>query len=93
MEILRETKSFCDTILSYLYFLIQINLTSVCFIRDTDDIVSLGEELRIFCEFVNRREKYASTLSLLEKLSQICTALHAHDGIITDKSFCIRKLF
>ena len=75
-----------------LNLLVEINLTAVCFIGNTNDIASVGQHLQILGELLNGGQIDAAAFSALKFLAEFFTRVNADYGIITDIFFRADKL-
>ena len=72
--------------------LIEIHLAAVGLVGNADDVIALSQQFGVFSEFVNRREKDAAALSILEQLAQVIAAFYTDHRLIADVSLGIGEL-
>ena len=84
MQVLGETIGAFHTGICDSDLLLQINLASVCLIRDADNIGSVGQQLQVFCEFLNGGEIHTAAFSALQLLTKLLAGIDADNSFITD---------
>ena len=93
MQILGKAIGFLNTWLCNLNLLVEIDLASVCFIRNTNNVRSVCKKLQILCEFLNGSQINAATLSSLKLLTKFLTWLNTYNRFIPDIFLWTYKLF
>ena len=65
MQIFSKAKRFSDDAFLLINndFLLKINLAAVRFVRNTDHIAALSQQLGIFGELMNRGEEHPATVA------------------------------
>ena len=84
VQILGKSIGFLNTGLCNLNLLVEIDLASVCFIRNTNNICSVRKKLQILCKFLNGSQINTATFSSLQLLTKFLTGLNAYNGFISD---------
>ena len=92
MQILGKAIGFLNTGLCNLNLLVEIDLASVCFIRNTNNIRSICKKLQILCKFLNGSQINTTTLSSLQLLTKFLTGLNTYNSFISDIFFGTYKL-
>ncbi len=91
MEILGKAKGPSYPIFRDLDLLVQIHLTAVRLIRDTDHIAPLGQQLRVLGKFMNRGEKDPAAVPSFQQFSEMGPTLHTDHRRVPDVSLAIGK--
>ena len=65
MQIFSKAKSLSDDAFLFINndLLLKINLAAVGFVRNTDHIAALSQQLGIFGEFMNRGQEHPATVA------------------------------
>jgi len=93
VQILGKAIGFLNTWLCNLNLLVEIDLASVCFIRNTNNVRSVCKKLQILCKFLNGSQINTATLSSLKLLTKFLTGLNTYNSFISDIFLWIYKLF
>ena len=84
MEILRKAIFTLYTRIRNANLLVKVDLTSVCFVRNTDYIGSVGQKLNIFGEFLDSCQIYTTAFSALQFFTQLVTGFNADNSLVTN---------
>ena len=84
VQVTRKTETRLDTLIGHRNFLVQVRLRAVRFVRNADNIITVGQQFDIFAELLDGREEHASALAALQLFAQVGTALHTFDTLVTD---------
>ncbi|GDU75096.1 hypothetical protein ExPUPEC79_00385 [Escherichia coli] len=73
-------------------FLVEVNLATMCFVRDANDIVAFRKEFGVFGEFMDRCQKDSATIASCQLITQIFTAGNGNDGVVANVIFGVAHL-
>ena len=91
MQVTRKTETRLDTLIGHGNFLVQVRLRAVCFVRNANNIIAVGQQFDIFAELLDGSEEHASALAALQLFAQVGTALHTFDAFVADILLGSRK--
>ena len=91
VQVTRKTETRLDALIGHGNFLVQVRLRAVCFVRNADNIIAVGQQFDIFAELLDGSEEDASALAALQLFTQVGTTLHAFDTLVTDILLGTRK--
>ena len=94
----RIVQIFCKTVTAphavrlTSHLLCEIGLRTVSFIRNANNVCPIGKQLRVFGEFVNRRQKNSAARAAGKEFPQFRAAFHRDNAFVSDKLLCVPEL-
>ena len=93
MEVLRKTVFAFYACIRNTNLLVKVDLASMCFVRNTDYIGSVGQKLNIFGKFLDSCQIYTTAFSALQFFTQLVTGFNADNSFVTNVLLGSDKLF
>ena len=80
------------TVFRHLYLLVEVDLTAVRLVGNTDHIRSVGQQFQILGEFLNSGQVHAATGSALQFLPKSLARINAYHCFIANVLFGVNEL-
>ena len=87
MEIFGKAVFAFYTVFRHLYLLVEVDLTAVRLVGNTDHIRSVGQQFQILGEFLNSGQVHAATGSALQFLPKSLARINAYHCFIANVLF------
>ena len=84
MQVFGKAVGSFDAIRCNPHLLIQIHLAAVGLVRNADHVGALGEQFRVFGEFMDGGQKDTAAAPALEQFPELSPALHTDHRLVAD---------
>ena len=91
VQIFCKAELLFHTVFRNAHLLLQIDLRTVRLVRNTDDIRSVRQQLRVLRKFLNGSQIYAAACPALQFFPQVCARFNTFHRFVADKLFRITK--
>ena len=91
MQIFCKAELLFHTVFRNANLLLQIDLRTVRLVRNTDDVCSVRQQLRILRKLLNGSQIYAAACPALQFFPQVCARFNTFHHFVADKLFGIAK--